>query len=399
MKILFICPSFNIGGFSSHALNLGRALRAQGHDAAALIVEPLGGLEGAFREVFAEMRVARRGVETRAGYARRLAQLVNESAPDAAVNSGVAFMQAAWPLVAPGIRRVAVIHSIGENEVRVACANQQSVDAIVAVADNVRATAAPLAGETRLETIPVGIPLPVGDPPPRSPAPPVRLAWVGRLTNGSKNLAGLAAIMDELHRRGVSFALRVIGDGPDRPLLERRATAAPWAAAATFAGAVLPGRVPKLLSEAHVFLLPSAFEGTPHALLEAMAVGCVPVASRIPGSTDRIITDGATGRLCPSADPTAFAVAIAELAGNPAGLARMSAAATAAMREHYAIEIIAERYLGLFADLGTGANDRPAQQTAPAFPPELSVNCHALPRHLRRRLGDLLRRLAGRYSC
>jgi glycogen synthase len=46
-----------------------------------------------------------------------------------------------------------------------------------------------------------------------------------------------------------------------------------------------------------VFLFPSIYEGLGITLIEAMAAGCVPVASRIRGVTDFIIDDGYDGLL------------------------------------------------------------------------------------------------------
>src|SRR4029077_777487 len=48
---------------------------------------------------------------------------------------------------------------------------------------------------------------------------------------------------------------------------------------------------------ADIFSLPSAREGLPIALLEAMASGLPSVASMLPGSTDTIVEDGVDGLL------------------------------------------------------------------------------------------------------
>jgi glycosyltransferase involved in cell wall biosynthesis len=57
---------------------------------------------------------------------------------------------------------------------------------------------------------------------------------------------------------------------------------------------------------ANLFALPSAREGLPVALLEAMASGLPAVASRLPGATDTIIEDGVNGLLVPPGDAAAL---------------------------------------------------------------------------------------------
>ena len=52
----------------------------------------------------------------------------------------------------------------------------------------------------------------------------------------------------------------------------------------------------KIMSQYHIFVLPSLFEGNPKALLESMAMGCIPVVSKIKNN-EEIITNGKDGIL------------------------------------------------------------------------------------------------------
>ena len=47
----------------------------------------------------------------------------------------------------------------------------------------------------------------------------------------------------------------------------------------------------KIMSQYHIFVLTSLFEGNPKALLESMAMGCIPVVSKIKNN-EEIITNG-----------------------------------------------------------------------------------------------------------
>jgi len=65
----------------------------------------------------------------------------------------------------------------------------------------------------------------------------------------------------------------------------------------------------------HVLVLPSRSEGTPRVLIEARAMGCPVVASRIGGIPDSV-TDGVDGLLFPSGDGSALAAILQELLTN-----------------------------------------------------------------------------------
>jgi glycosyltransferase involved in cell wall biosynthesis len=104
--------------------------------------------------------------------------------------------------------------------------------------------------------------------------------------------------------------LTLAGDGPESPQLERLAADLGISGTVQFAGLVTDMR--KLLADAHVFVLPSRYEGMSNALLEAMAAGLPCVATRVSGSEDAIV-DGQSGLLAPPEDPGALASALVAL--------------------------------------------------------------------------------------
>ena len=110
------------------------------------------------------------------------------------------------------------------------------------------------------------------------------------------------------------------------------------------------GDMPRLLAALDLGCLSSAFgEGFPNVIGEAMACGLPCVATDV-GDSGRIIAD--TGRVVPPANPAALAEALDDLLDLPEDERhRLGAAARQRIQEHYALDIIAGRYLELYRDL------------------------------------------------
>lgn len=72
-----------------------------------------------------------------------------------------------------------------------------------------------------------------------------------------------------------------------------------------------------LLAQATAFVLPSYREGTPRAVLEALAMGKPVITTDVPGCRETV-DDGGNGYLVPSRDAAALAAAMIRLLDNPA---------------------------------------------------------------------------------
>jgi 1,4-alpha-glucan branching enzyme len=109
--------------------------------------------------------------------------------------------------------------------------------------------------------------------------------------------------------------------------LEEAVTALGLTAHVTFVAHVPYAEVPAYYAMADVYALPSAYEGFPFTVLEAMASGTPVVASAIPGVDEQIL-DGLTGLLHPVGDVAALARCLEQvlrdswLAGDLAAAAR-----------------------------------------------------------------------------
>ncbi len=119
--------------------------------------------------------------------------------------------------------------------------------------------------------------------------------------------------------------LGIIGDGPEREMLERRVADLALGDAVTFAG--LLERPTATLRQAQLFVLSSRFEGFPNALVEAMSLGLPAIAFDCPSGPRSIIHHEVDGLLVPAAQVEALAAAISRLMGDSAARARLGAAA------------------------------------------------------------------------
>lgn len=185
------------------------------------------------------------------------------------------------------------------------------------------------------------------EPKKKNSVDPIKLLYVGRLVDEEKGVLFLPKIAHLLRQRDVRFHMTIVGSGSDGLRLQKEFTLRSLDDYVTFTGAVSLAQVEQNCAENHVLVMPSRFEGSPHALLEGMSFGCVPVITNIRGATDAIIHDGKNGLLVSVGDTSTFAKKIAFLSSNQALYERMSCEATKRASE-YTADKIAKQYLTLF---------------------------------------------------
>jgi len=139
-----------------------------------------------------------------------------------------------------------------------------------------------------------------------------------------KGLDRLIAALPAIRQRHPDAILLLVGDGPERPALETMAANLGLSRYVRFAG--VRHDVPRLLTAAAVFVLPSLTEALPTALAEAMAAG-VPVIGSAVGGIPEMIQDGVTGILVPPGDVDALAAAVADVLDQPARVGELVRAA------------------------------------------------------------------------
>jgi glycosyltransferase involved in cell wall biosynthesis len=174
---------------------------------------------------------------------------------------------------------------------------------------------------------------------------PLRIVFLGRVEESAKGVFWLPGIMKRLPSGAAT--LTVAGDGPALVELERRCEG--MGERVRFVGPVAPPEVPATFAEHDVFLMPSRFEGFGITLVEAMACGCVPVASLIKGVTDFVVDEGKTGFLFPIGDLRCAARLLERLAADAELRRRVSDAARNAVRDRFHLDRMADEYANVIS--------------------------------------------------
>ena len=141
--------------------------------------------------------------------------------------------------------------------------------------------------------------------------------------------------------------LAMVGEGRDASRLRDRAAALGINERVVWTGAV--PEAGRLLSAFDVFFLSSRSEGTPMALLEAMAANVPIVATRVGGVPD--VVDETFAWLVDSEDPTGMAIALEEVFAQPERARASAAAAKIRIGERFGLEQWLSRYENLYRAL------------------------------------------------
>jgi glycosyltransferase involved in cell wall biosynthesis len=146
------------------------------------------------------------------------------------------------------------------------------------------------------------------------------LVMISRLSREKGHLDAVEAF-SRLKERGIAFHAVIVGEGAERGPIEAKRERLGLTDMITLAGH--KDDVRPYLGLASMYLLPSHSEGSPLALLEAMAAG-LPIVASAAGGIPEMLTDGQTGLLVPPRDPAALASAIESLLTAPVYAARLA---------------------------------------------------------------------------
>jgi len=177
------------------------------------------------------------------------------------------------------------------------------------------------------------------------PLPPVFL-FAGRMDHQK----GVDVLLEAFRRLPPGPRLRLAGTGPQEDEYRRLAASLGIDGAVRFLGPVPRPKLPSLLCESHVYVLPSRYENLPLGILEAMACARPVVAARV-GGVAEMIDDGAEGLLVPPDDPHTLALAMRRLLADAALRKRMGEAGRARVLARFTWDAVAAETEALYGEL------------------------------------------------
>jgi glycosyltransferase involved in cell wall biosynthesis len=173
-----------------------------------------------------------------------------------------------------------------------------------------------------------------------------RILMVGRLAPPKRPdlaIRALASVREQVP----DAELHIVGDGPLRTEAEALAAGLGIAGAVRFLGT--REDVPELLAEAECALLASDYEGSPLAVVEAMAASVAVVATKV-GGVGELVRPGATGAIAPKGDAEALARALLEVLGDPEQAAALGAEGRRFAQEELSLDRMVGSLVGLYEE-------------------------------------------------
>lgn len=364
MKIAHILPSFEVGGQEVFVLRLARRLVERGWSVVAVGATGAGALERDFGEAGVSVRVVQES-NTVPGYPSALIRVLRAEAPDVLhCHSGT------WFPTAIAGRRLGcrVVHTehgrYPEEPWWVSWADRLAhalTDAVVVVSQALdRDLRRRLRTSRPFPMIANGVtvrPRKSGDRERARSEFPVGagsfvVGTVGRLV-AAKNHAGLIEAIGHLVTQGRDVTLVVIGDGPLRSQLEELVSARDLAGRVRLMGHRADAT--DLLPGMDVYASSSVTEGTPIAVLEAMAAG-LPIVATDVGGLSHLLDAGRAGILVPVHEAAALAAALDALITDATRRERLAMCAQQRAAAAFSLDAAVSQYEDLYRSLWATGN-------------------------------------------
>lgn len=318
------------------------------------------------------------GLNLREDCARGLLRWLKANPQDVLITSGVSELEPAFPYLPPRLRHIVQVHDSGKRYRGVATQYAAYLDGVVCVARHIEEQLAaelePAGFRGILGTVHNGADFPAA-PLRAQPSAnaPLQLLFMGRL-DPIKGVADFVPILKGLKRRGVPAILNIVGAVDSH--LQGTVNRARVDEMVKWHGQVPHDKCYEFAAASDVFLMLSRKEPFGMVVIEAMSMGCVPIAYDVPSGPKEILVHGESGILVPLGDVNALLDRLAALQADLALRQRMAEAAMNRARSVFS----ADRMASELAEFVKHVAAREAARRLEGQPPVTNLTLTSPPR-------------------
>ena len=301
--------------------------------------------------------------------ARRFLEWLAENPQDLIITSDVCQIESAFPVLPQAIRHVVQIHDSGRRYRAVAVRHAAWVDGVTCVGNHIETplqrSLTKVGFRGLLRTVHNG----ASFPPliPRQPYEgPLRLLFMGRV-DALKGAFDLVPLLMQLKQLRVPVTLKIVGG--ENLALRRQFQRKQIADMVTWSGRVPHEQCYPIAAKSDLLLLPTRKESFGMVTIEAMSMGCVPIAYDIPSGSTEIIAHGKSGLLVPLGDIRAWAEQVRTLDQDRRWLMRLSEDTVVRARTCFDSKTMSQNLTTYLGDVMDQAESSPATRE-PGLPLE-----------------------------
>jgi colanic acid/amylovoran biosynthesis glycosyltransferase len=179
----------------------------------------------------------------------------------------------------------------------------------------------------------------------------LRIVTVARLVQEKGLEYGIRAVAALIHRAPeLKITYEIVGAGHLEQSLKALVRQFGLTDKIQFLGPLPQAQVASVMSDSHLFLLPSIAEALPVVIMEAQAIG-LPVLATDVGSVAELIIDGKTGCLVPPRNETALTEKVLFLARSPHLWEEIARNSRALVESRYDVNRLNDRLVNIYYSL------------------------------------------------
>jgi len=325
---------------------------------------------GEFTDEASGLRIVCLGLD--GNCARLFLQWLAVNPQDLIVTSDVSRIEPAYRFIPPATRHVVQIHDSGRRYREVAVRHAPWIDGVTCVGRHIEAPLRHSLNEAGFKGILRTVHNGANFPALKARQPydgPLRLLFMGRM-EALKGVFDFVPLLQRLKKLHVPVVLNLVGG--ENEALRRQFQRKGLAGMVTWTGRVPHERCYDIAAESDIFLMPTRKESFGMVTIEAMSMGCVPIAYNIPSGSTEIIEHGKSGLLVPLGNIRAWAEQICNLHYDRKSLAELSAGAIQCARGTFNAQMMASNLTVFLNDVMAHAGSYPAKRES-GLPPETSA--------------------------